>query len=574
MDVYLNNTPRSALTLESAGRRRRGARLPVGRSRSEDLPHAQRAEGPEARRLSAHASARGRDARGARVRSRAAGRRLRDARGARPRRARAPVEPPLARRRRLEHRGRRRVHAPRRCSLEPARHERRRGRSERRQCAVRAGHFAPVAHRLRLDAVSRVRVHGRARAHARPGSLRQTARLRRRHRLVRVERAPLLEPALRSPVRWSAQGAAHAAAPRRSPPQHPSQRRGAQGRRALQGAERRRPSTLRPRVRRRRSASPDACAEVDAVHVRPRARACGVPRVPRAGTQAHAPCASPERRCTARVIFSTEGRVLEATMRGGARYVYEEQGRVRREDGSLVLDGGAPLGTRFAIDGAFTWSGDRHGRLTRIHNGRTVERASTGVRGTDPVFTSTYRLEQEWVVEHSTGSRVGQILEGQTCLWSGERLGLGFYRLEDLTHVFLLRSGKSGLLPVRGTIGVIQGRPGRRGLRLRRRSCCSRSSPSATAATSRRCGSSTRPAMSWGRAKAAARVARCCAAAFCAPPTKVCSFKNDNGVLVEGTLFPDSRAFVGAHDTLLPQPDGSLVVAESCQNEIVHLSLS
>ncbi len=51
-----------------------------------------------------------------------------------------------------------------------------------------------------------------------------------------------------------------------------------------------------------------------------------------------------------------------------------------------------------------------------------AERSSAparGVRGTTPVFTASHRLEQEWVVEHSTGARVGQILEGQTWLWCG-----------------------------------------------------------------------------------------------------------------------------------------------------------
>jgi hypothetical protein len=271
-------------------------------------------------------------------------------------------------------------------------------------------------------------------------------------------------------------------------------------------------------------------------------------------------------RCTARTIFSTAGRVLETALRGGVRYVYEENGTVRREDGSVVLDGPAGAGTRFAIEGASTWVGDRHGRLTCVRGGKVVERASTGLRGTVPVFTSTYRLEQEWVVEHATGARVGQILEGQTWLWSGERLGLGLYRAGGLTHVFLLKAGRAGLAPVRAPVALSG--------RLVDASCVFDDGHALLSAVTERDGRDHSALWLFdahgqlvmhgegpgrGRALMGGRV--------------VCA--TEGGLLSLGAtpvLFPDSRDFVGEHDTLLAQPDGSLIVAST--NEIIQLSLS
>jgi len=284
-------------------------------------------------------------------------------------------------------------------------------------------------------------------------------------------------------------------------------------------------------------------------------------------------------RCRALSLFTTTGRVLEAALHGGLRYVYEENGVVRREDGSLVLDGPAPAGTRFAISGASTWIADRRGRLTRMCGGRVAERAQTGLRGTAPVLTDRYRLEQEWIVDHLTGARVGQILEGQTGLWSGSRLGLGFYRAGDVTHVFLLHAGKAGLVPARHI-------PGGRGpvVELRGRlveaSCVFDDGHALLSAVTEHDGKESHEL--WLFNAAGQRLATGAARArhhallggrvVCATDAGLLSLRADSGVLVEGTLFTDTEPFVGAGDELLPQPDGSLIVVGP--KEIVQLSLS
>lgn len=277
-------------------------------------------------------------------------------------------------------------------------------------------------------------------------------------------------------------------------------------------------------------------------------------------------------RCTARTIFSTSGRVLDVSLRGGVRYVYEENGAVRREDGSLVFEGPAEVGMRFAVDGASTWVADRLGRVACIRGGRPFERASTGLRGTVPVLTPSYRLEQEWIVDHLTGSRVGQVLEGQTWLWSGDRLALGLYRAGGMTNVFLLKPGRAGLQPVRKPV-ALNGR-------LVEASCVFDDSHALLSAVTEQKGRDKSELWLFdahgqllghgegrgrGRALRGGRV-------VCATDEGLLSLKLDSGVLVDGTLFPDSAEFVGADDTLLAQPDGSLVVADT--QTIVQLSLS
>lgn len=284
-------------------------------------------------------------------------------------------------------------------------------------------------------------------------------------------------------------------------------------------------------------------------------------------------------RCSARTLFTTTGRVLEAALQGGVRYVYEENGVVRREDGSLVLETPAAPGTRFGIAGASTWVSDRRGQLTRMLNGRVAERAATGLRGTAPVMTAAYRLEQEWLVDQQTGARVGQVLEGQTWLWSGDRLGLGLYRAGAVTHVFLTRAGKAGLLPVRhipggrGPVVALRGR-------LVDASCVFDDGHALLSATCEQDGRETQELWLFnangqllasgaghgrGRALLGGRV-------VCATDQGLLSLKNDGGVLVQGTLFTDAEPFVGAGDELLAQVDGSLVVVG--HQELVQLSLS
>lgn len=284
-------------------------------------------------------------------------------------------------------------------------------------------------------------------------------------------------------------------------------------------------------------------------------------------------------RCTARTAFETSGRVLFATLQGGLRYLYEEDGVVRREDGALVMARPAEANARFAICGAATWVADSRGRVEKIENGLVVERAQTQVRQAIPVTpvlaasaSASYRQEQEWLVDQLTGARVGQVLEGQTWLWTGERLGLGFYRAGGLTVAFLLKTGRAGLKQLQGV--EWQGRI------IEADAVFDAKHALLTVVTDFN-GKDT--VHRWLFDEQGALVAKCAGGsrgnaallggrAVIATDAGLVLFKTDSGVLVEAVQFSDTQPFVSAGDELLANSDGSLFVVGA--RDIVQLTLT
>lgn len=285
-------------------------------------------------------------------------------------------------------------------------------------------------------------------------------------------------------------------------------------------------------------------------------------------------------RCTARSILHTSGRVLCAAMQGGLRYAFEEGGVVRREDRSLVQ--AAPAGgARFAIAGACTWVLSADGSARCMKGGEVQERATTGLRGTTPVFAAAsavvYRTEGAWLVEHLRGARVGQVLEGQTWLWTGERLGLGLYRAGGFQSAFLLRTGQAGLLPL--ALPPLEGR-------LVEADCVFDDGHALLSVRTELGGREANQL--WllgqdgrvrghaaghdglmfqsvrGRALLDGRVVT-------ATDSGLLALKLERGHLLEGTLFADTQSFVSAGDGLLAQPDGSLITVGP--RELLQLAL-
>jgi hypothetical protein len=288
-------------------------------------------------------------------------------------------------------------------------------------------------------------------------------------------------------------------------------------------------------------------------------------------------------RCTARTVFQTSGRILAAAMRGGLRYVYEEGGVVRREDSAQVMVGAAAPGTRFFIGGPSTWIADPRGTVSRVEHGRVAELTSTGVRGTAPVFAASssaaYRTEGAWLVDEVSGSRIGQVLEGQTWLWTGERLGFGFYRAGGFSFAFVVQPGRAGLREVK--LPALKGRlvdaeavfdeghvlfscvlerDGKETTFLWLLGADGALRAHASGPSGERMFAGAR-----GRALLHGRV-------VAATDEGLLSLSTDAGRLIEGTLFPDTQPFVSAGDELYPQSDGSLFAVGT--REVVQLTLS
>jgi hypothetical protein len=230
----------------------------------------------------------------------------------------------------------------------------------------------------------------------------------------------------------------------------------------------------------------------------------------------------------------------------------------------------------FAVHGSGTWVADPQGALSHVLNGRVVERAQTWVRHTTPLLcassSAAYRAEQSWLIDLGTGARVGQVLEGQTWLWTGERLGLGFYRVGGLTVAFLLRPGRPGLKQLDG-VGW-QGRLveaeavfdaghallsvviERGGVEVARRWLFDEQGALVGQATG---GSRGHAALLHGRV-------------VLATDGGLVALKADGGVLTAAVQFPDTQPFVSAGDELLTNPDGSLYVVGA--RDIVQLTLT
>lgn len=281
-------------------------------------------------------------------------------------------------------------------------------------------------------------------------------------------------------------------------------------------------------------------------------------------------------RCTARVAFQTAGRVLHATLQGGLRYVHEEEGVVRREDGTEVLRGRRLAGLAFAVSGPSTWVADPSGLVERFEHGRCVERARTGVRGATPILAAAssvaYRQEGEWLVEHFSGARVGQVLEGQTWLWTGERLGLGFYRAGGFTFAFLLQTGKAGLKRLEGVSW--QGRVLDADARFDARHALLSVTTEANGKDEvhRWLFDEAGALLAQSHGGSAGHTALLNGRVVLGTDGGLVLLNSDGGHLVEGVAFPDTQPFVGATDELLPQPDGSLCIV--APHELTTLSLT
>lgn len=193
------------------------------------------------------------------------------------------------------------------------------------------------------------------------------------------------------------------------------------------------------------------CKACGLEHARPACPACrtsvGARKAPPPAPLA-APATIIQGRCRATTIERTRGRILFATIQGKLRYLLEEDGVVRREDGSRVLEQDIVPQMRFAIAGSSTWIGLGE-RLVRVQHEACVERARTttffGAPAFDANANACFRVQEDTLVECHSDRRFGQVLGGQTWLRVDSSLGFGFYRAGLLMVGFLFDPHRPGL---------------------------------------------------------------------------------------------------------------------------------
>ncbi len=281
-------------------------------------------------------------------------------------------------------------------------------------------------------------------------------------------------------------------------------------------------------------------------------------------------------RCTARTAFETSGRVVHAAMQGGLRYLAEEHGTLRREDGTVISTQLEGAHRRFGISGAATWVADGEGHVEKWQGDRLVERTQTGLRGLWPVLATstsvTYRQEQAWLIEQHTGARIGQVLEGQTWLWTGERLGLGFYRAGGLTVSFLTRVGKSGLKQLAGltwTGRILEADAVFDAKHALLTVVCDDGGKDVV---HRWLIDEAGTVLAKSRGGARGHAALLAGRVVLATDAGLVAMKNDLGILIETMPFPDTQPFVSAGDEIFPNADGSLFIVGA--RDITQLTLT
>ncbi|MDB4993391.1 MAG: hypothetical protein JWM74_823 [Myxococcaceae bacterium] len=291
-------------------------------------------------------------------------------------------------------------------------------------------------------------------------------------------------------------------------------------------------------------------------------------------------------RCVARTVLTTRGRIVAAAMQRGLRYAYEEEGTVRREDGSTVAlpEPGARLESRaFAIEGRSTWV-LRGGAIERIEDGRPTERARSGTYGPETVLatntTTAFRTDGEFLVDHASGVRMGKILEGEALLFAGDHLGFGFYRAGLLAFFFLFRPGRPGLSPVaipfdgsarlveawcttddaHALVVLVTEKDGKttHAMHLVSKDGAHLAQASGSPAEHRMLKSVRGKALLGGRV-------------VTATDEGLLALRVDSGRFVEGALFPDTKPFVASDVELFAGPGGSIYVVAA--KEILELTL-
>jgi hypothetical protein len=282
-------------------------------------------------------------------------------------------------------------------------------------------------------------------------------------------------------------------------------------------------------------------------------------------------------------VFTTTGRILATSFQGGLKWVYEQDGVVRREDGTRVMEQALMPGMRFAIQGLSTWVG-LGDALVRVHAESIAERTATGRMGNEPVFDANafgcWRLENEWLMNAGEGTRAGKVLPGQTFFRCGDRLGFGFWRAGLHVHHFLFRCDRPGFVDV--TLPRLDGRlvdvaiafDDRHVLFMR-----SAEKNGVLTNTMDLIGEDGRVIASAsgdpdavrmladldGKALSGGRV-------VCSTDQGLMSLKVDAGLLVEGTVFGDTEPFVNQGDSIIPGPGGSVYVVTT--KEITQLTLA
>ncbi|MEZ4258234.1 MAG: hypothetical protein R3B36_04150 [Polyangiaceae bacterium] len=158
------------------------------------------------------------------------------------------------------------------------------------------------------------------------------------------------------------------------------------------------------------------------------------------------------------VVRAEGGAIVDASFDGRLRYVVRRGDGHVRDDGRTIDLGASPAWVK--VVGATTWVAEG-ARVRQLGPGATagdvLVGAAPGELAADAGARGLVYADGAWLVRASDGTRLGQVLEGQTHVRVGDAVGLAFYRAGELTvwFVFDPSSGplrQIALPPLRGRL--------------------------------------------------------------------------------------------------------------------------
>ena len=188
------------------------------------------------------------------------------------------------------------------------------------------------------------------------------------------------------------------------------------------------------------------CPACGAIHARNRCPSCIHP-----AAMADMPAVVVRGEITVTRMFGTRGTILAAaSCEGKLFWLYHENGRYYREDGSAVIKGELKPTMKFGLTEKATVLGE-HGNCAMLIPGQSPEHIQVDTCDNAPSF-STNGKDLVWMRNGQLFRRggmgneyLGDALEGQTFFRVGPKFGFGFYRAGTLCGAFVFDCAKRSI---------------------------------------------------------------------------------------------------------------------------------
>ena len=275
--------------------------------------------------------------------------------------------------------------------------------------------------------------------------------------------------------------------------------------------------------------------------------------------------------CSAELVFSTMGRIEDLQLNPGLSYATYDDGKLRREDGTVVTVGPRPTGLTVELAGKRTWLAQGN-RVLGFDGDELVEQYPCGTfQGAPAVSANTAtlcRVHGDWLL--SGDNRLGRVFENNTWIAAGNDFGVGLYRAGEITRAFCFDPDRPGLRtldvpPITGRLLDIAAVFSRSTALLEWRDeyagterAVSLMITSDGRVLAREEGSpESNPLFHrvGGKALSGTTV-------LCSTDDGLVAFSSQSGGLCESTRFADTEPFVNAESSLFPAPGGALWVLD------------